>query len=128
MSTTPANMEEKILYLSLQSKWFEMIEKGFKKEEYREIKPFWVKRIGMLEAKTKEIEQIPQEELISMMEKKMEQGYLNSYYTHVQFSFGYTKRTMLFEIDDITIGIGRENWGAPIDKKVFIIHLGNKIN
>ena len=128
MYTTPANMEEKILYLSLQSKWFEMIEKGIKKEEYREIKPFWVKRIGMLEAKTKEIEQIPQEELIFMMEKKMEQGYLNSYYTHVQFSFGYTKRTMLFEINDITIGIGRENWGAPIDKKVFIIHLGNKIN
>ena len=121
-------MEEKILYLSLKEEWYNLIEKGIKKEEYRQIKPFWVKRIGMLEAKTKEIEKIPQDELVSMMEKKMEDGYLNSYYTHVQFSFGYTKRTMLFEINDIGVGIGRGDWGGPVDEKVFIIHLGKRID
>ena len=120
-------MEEKILYLSLKEEWYNLIEKGIKKEEYRQIKPFWVKRIGMLEAKTKEIEKIPQDELVSMMEKKMEGGYLNSHYTHVQFSFGYTKRTMVFEINDIGVGIGKKDWGAPIDEKVFIIHLGKRI-
>ena len=120
-------MGKKTLYLSLKEEWYNLIEKGVKKEEYRQIKPFWVKRIGMLEAKTKEIEQIPQEELVSMMEKKMEDGYLNSYYTHVQFSFGYTNRTMTFEINDLTVGIGRGDWGAPVDEKVFIIHLGKRV-
>ena len=30
-----------VLHLNLTKKWFDMIEAGEKKEEYREIKPFW---------------------------------------------------------------------------------------
>ena len=33
----------KILHLNLKAKWYDMIESGIKKEEYREIKPFWEK-------------------------------------------------------------------------------------
>lgn len=33
------------LYLSLYRKWFEEIVSGRKKEEYREAKPYWVKRL-----------------------------------------------------------------------------------
>ena len=46
-------------------------------------------------------------------------------YTHVRFSYGYTSRTMTFEIKDIRTGIGNPEWGAP-DKEVFIIELGNR--
>lgn len=34
----------KILHLTLKKKWFDMIASGEKKEEYREIKPYWEKR------------------------------------------------------------------------------------
>ena len=41
--------------------------------------------------------------------------------------FGYTKRTMLFELESITIGVGNTNWGAPDNECVFILKLGKCI-
>jgi hypothetical protein len=35
----------KILYLTLYKKWFDLIASGKKKEEYREDKPYWQKRL-----------------------------------------------------------------------------------
>lgn len=35
----------KILDLPLKAKWYEMIESGNKKEEYREIKKYWIGRL-----------------------------------------------------------------------------------
>ena len=64
-------------------------------EEYREIKPYWTKRIGLYDA--------------------------------VKFSYGYTKRTMMFECKTISVGKGRKEWGAP-DSDVYIIKLGKRIN
>ena len=37
--------EMKTLHLPLKAKWYEMIESGVKTEEYREIKPYWMKRL-----------------------------------------------------------------------------------
>ena len=34
-----------ILDLPLKKQWYQMIESGIKKEEYREIKPYWEKRL-----------------------------------------------------------------------------------
>ena len=34
-----------ILELVLKGKWYDMIERGAKLEEYREIKPYWDKRL-----------------------------------------------------------------------------------
>jgi hypothetical protein len=39
----------KILHLTLKKRYFDKIAAGIKKEEYREIKPYWTKR---LEGKT----------------------------------------------------------------------------
>jgi len=33
------------LRLSLKSKWFEMTKSGIKKEDYREINSYWIKRL-----------------------------------------------------------------------------------
>ena len=85
----------KILDLPLKAKWYDMIESGVKPEEYREIKPYWEKRL------------------------------INRGYTHVRFRYGYTKRTMLREIEGITIGYGKPEWGAPKGKQVFIIKFKN---
>ena len=35
----------KTLHLTLKKKWFDMIASGKKKEEYREIKPYWFERL-----------------------------------------------------------------------------------
>lgn len=37
--------EKKILHLTICKKWFDMIVAGTKKEEYREIKAYWAKRL-----------------------------------------------------------------------------------
>lgn len=34
-----------VLHLTLHRKWFDKIAKGIKKHEYREVKPYWTKRI-----------------------------------------------------------------------------------
>lgn len=36
----------KILHMTLKKKWFDMIFFGEKTEEYREIKPYWIKRLS----------------------------------------------------------------------------------
>ena len=88
-----------------------MIESGEKREEYREIKPYWSKRFVGFDAP-----------LFSHR-----YGYQHANvkgYTHVRFRYGYTKRTMLFCLDSITMGFdGKPEWGAPTDKPVFIIKL-----
>ena len=89
--------EAKVLYLSLKAKWYDMIEQGIKKEEYREIKPYWTKR---LEGK---------------------------HYDVVCFSYGYTKRRMMFKIDDIFIGTGHNDWGAQSLTEYYVIRLGEKL-
>jgi ASC-1-like (ASCH) protein len=41
----------KILHLTLMKKWFDLIKSGEKKVEYREIKPYWTKRLFDKEGK-----------------------------------------------------------------------------
>jgi hypothetical protein len=48
------------------------------------------------------------------------------HFDYVKFSHGYTKQTMTFEIESITIGKGNPEWGAPTDE-VFIIKLGKRV-
>lgn len=38
-------MEKKVLPLTVSKQWFDMIAAGKKTEEYREIKPYWIKRL-----------------------------------------------------------------------------------
>jgi len=43
----------KILHLTLKKKWFDQILAGTKKIEYREIKPYWTKRLFDKDGKPK---------------------------------------------------------------------------
>ena len=101
----------KTLHLPLKAQWYEMIESGVKTEEYREIKPYWTERLTYVSA------------------IDFEGEYLHNVVKHfdcVKFSYGYTKRTMTFEIESITIGKGKPKWGAPAEE-VFIIKLGKRV-
>ena len=105
----------KILDLPLKAKWYEMIESGEKPEEYRANKPYWCKRLlGYVRASVLGYTHV---RYLSVNLKG---------YTHVRFRYGYTKRTMMFEIDDIRMGFGNPAWGAPEDEIVFIIKLGKR--
>lgn len=128
--------ENMILDLPLKKEWYNLIESGVKIEEYREIKPHWCNRLlnreplGLNHWKT-----VLSTAFKVVEERKHVEGGLHHLlvwnyglrgYTHVRFRFGYTKRTMLFELNDIIVGKGNKEWGAP-DNEVFILKLGNRI-
>jgi hypothetical protein len=92
---------DNILHLPLKSEWYNLIESGIKTEEYREIKPYWIKRLCITDSDFK-------------------------HYDKVKFSYGYTKKTMTFLIEKISKGKGKKEWGA-MDDEVFIITLGNRV-
>lgn len=104
----------KILDLPLKKEWYNMIERGEKLEEYREINPYWIKRLCRSKGNCDWCGCCEISLCINM--------HISTNYTHVRFRFGYTKRTMLFEIDKIIIGRGNSKWGAP-NRDVFIIKL-----
>lgn len=79
-----------------------MIEAGIKKHEYRERTPYW--------------------------EKRLVQAVLNGLIDSATFHRGYTKTTMTFIIEAVTVDFGLTCWGAPKDVMVNIINLGERIN
>lgn len=89
--------QHNVLRLNLKAKWYEMIESGEKKEEYREIKEYWTKRLS------------------------------NKKYDIVKFVYGYTRRTMMFHIKSIEESTGKEEWGAEKGEIYYVIKLGNMI-
>lgn len=88
-------MEKKVLTLSVKKEWFDKIVSGEKKEEYREIKPYWIKRL------TTNCEVVYDVEAETYCGKVLYRPY-----THVLFINGYgdDKPRVEKEIESITIG------------------------
>ena len=103
------------LHLSLKKEWYNMIESGIKTEEYREIKPFWCKRL--IHDYDESMEEFG---AIIFDDKNFKQ------YDRIKFIYGYTKKYMVFECTGIVVCIGNTEWGAS-DNPVFIIKLGKRI-
>ncbi len=96
----------RVLHLTLKKQWFDMISKGVKKEEYREIKDYWIKRLKDMGLQEPFHAFIP--------------------YDKIVFKNGYAKNapTMVVQFDGIRIGKGNKDWGAD-DEVRFCIKLGN---
>lgn len=92
----------KALHLTLTKKWFDMILSGEKIEEYREIKPYWTKRL------------------------ENEDGTLNRPNV-IRFTNGYGHDKPAFEIECtwLRIGKGQPGWGANPDNRYYVLHLGD---
>ena len=90
----------KYLQLTLKKKWFDLILSGEKKEEYREIKPYWEKRL------------------------------IGKKYDRIIFRNGYGSYAPWFaiELKGITQGNGKSEWGAEEGKRCFVLSLGEIIN
>lgn len=119
----------KTLHLPLKAKWYEMIESLIKPEEYRGITAYWIVRL-FRDGNGRKITKLDANFLESHLEILkwwIESGKLVfKSFDFVKFSYGYTKRTMTFEIESITIGKGNPEWGAPTED-VFIIKLGKRV-
>ena len=119
----------KTLHLPLKAKWYEMIESRIKPEEYRGITAYWIVRL-FRDENGRKISRLTANFLasnIEILKRWIESGKLVfKPFDYVKFSYGYTRRTMTFEIESITIGKGKPEWGAPTED-VFIIRLGKRV-
>lgn len=94
------------LKLVLKKKWYDLIEKGIKREEYREIKDYYTQRLFFTG--------------FSVCVRK---------YDYVTFYLGYQKNrpSMTFRIKLIGIGEGKPEWGAEKGKLYYIIVLDTRV-
>ena len=123
--------DKKTLHLVLKKKWWDMIESGVKTEEYREIKQAWCSRL--LEC-YKSVDWCTEKDSDGRFGciahgwkcSAIHDIYSIKHYKYVCFHKGYTANTMTFEIERISVGKGKPEWGAP-EEEVFIIKLGKRV-
>lgn len=94
-----------MLILPIKKKWYEMILSGEKKEEYREIKPYYRSRL-------------------------INEGFLDQYglpdlwQDWVLFRNGYSKKSPSFKaLCTIDIRTGRSEWGAEPNKEYYVLKI-----
>lgn len=105
-----------ILQLTLKKKWFDMIASGKKKEEYREIKEYWISRLCW-----RKPDMIGE---LSVLKNEFKQ------FDFVAFKNGYSKDApeMIVEVRGIQMKEGNTDWGAEKGVMYFSIHLGEIIS
>lgn len=87
-----------MLVLPIKKKWFDMIKAGIKKEEYREIKPYYETRFNKLFKE--EVEAV------------------------VTFRNGYSSNSPKIDcLVSLKIGKGKPEWGAEPNKNYYILNI-----
>lgn len=100
----------KNLQMSLKKKWFEITKTGIKTEDYREISPYWVKRLCEVYSDNPKLICFKE-----FTQNTMTLGYPKS---------GDTERILKLEHKGIEIRTGNPDWGAEPDKLYFVIKHG----
>lgn len=100
------------LTLTLKKKWFDLIKSGVKTEEYREIKPFWTKRL--------------MQPVIDYADGRISMPDVPREFDTLVFTLGYPKaddmsRRMVFKNPKIEMRTGNSAWGAEKDKVYYVI-------
>lgn len=92
-----------MLTLPIQKQWYDMILSGEKKEEYREIKPYYTSRFSHLWG-------------TSFLDGKTER--------EIVFRNGYNKDSPTFiAVCTIDEGVGNPKWGADYGVRVYRLHI-----
>ena len=117
-------MEKKVLTLSVKKEWFDKILSGEKKDEYREIKPYWVARLfyngacklppDVVRKLTSSIVKYGDTEQFDEDNKDIVISFVP--YTHVLFINGYRKDSPRIEKEIVSITIGKPKKGFCPDK------------
>lgn len=135
----------KTLHLNLKRKWFEMILKGEKTEEYRDISEHFVSLL--FERTEKPLNKFPNMSSrstfnfltgfcgsrITAIMTGIEMGLLKpKEFDTITFSNGYSTERPQFEIElklkGIEIREGKPEWGAEPGKRYFVLKLGKILN
>lgn len=110
-----------MLTLPIKGKWFDMIVSGEKKEEYREIKPYYEVRLQnlfgvvLLERKGS-VEEI----LRGVLPKSIQRDEVQE----IIFRHGYSKEARKIKCKcRLALGEGKEEWGAVPGTKYFILQI-----
>lgn len=103
-------MEKKVLTLSVKKEWFDKIVSGEKKEEYREIKPYWENRL--IKKSWKNF--VGFDEFGRFTDVFGTLKYIP--YTHVLFINGYGANRPRIEKKIVSIAIGKPKKGMCPDK------------
>lgn len=104
-----------MLTLPIKKKWFDMILSGEKKEEHREIKPYWDTRFETwLE--------ILKGEMDFFFRDVLKDNKIPMPVLPILFRNGYSKESPSFIAKcTLSIGTGKEEWGAEKGKEYFIL-------
>lgn len=94
-----------MLVLPIKRKWYDMVLAGIKKEEYREIKPYFTVRfinIGLLDSG----------------------GNPTDKRAWIRYRNGYSSDSPCFDtLVYLTIGTGRKEWGAEDGVEYYRLHI-----
>lgn len=119
----------RILHLTLTKEWYLKIACGDKKEEYREIKPYWLVRFIDWRGMDNLIKKEMCEDLkdpISAARWNFDNNYCNNrQYDLIVFKNGYGDApTMIVKNEAVRIQEGKESWGAVAKQFYFTLKLG----
>ncbi len=128
------------LQLSLKTQWFEMTKAGIKTEDYREINEYWCRRLLFYNR------QLEHDSFVEMCEDLADQNRKHAdigdcmnffdvmfkYFEYNIMTLGYPKSTdferiLKYKHEGITIGYGKEEFGAESNKLYFVIKHGEQI-
>jgi hypothetical protein len=129
--------EIKILTLPIRKQWFDMIKSGVKKEEYRDLKPFYMSRLieqdpnsGSLCARKSDLiynlMRLGQNKNFHAPALLYKKGYRLKDFDFVKFTNGYGNSvpSIICEVKKIVIRSGKSDWGARPNVHYFVIVLG----
>jgi len=126
------------LRLPLKKKWFEMTKEGIKTEDYREINERWVRRLTQCDIDLTDAKN----ELLKGGKEAVKKypgllglplHFLAKKFDTTTLTLGYPsnsdkERIIEFKNLGISIGYGKEEWGAEKDKLYFVIKHGKQLN
>lgn len=105
---------KKYLILPIKKKWFDMISEGIKKEEYREIKPYWTNRIIKALDLNFEKDSPLFKNFIEICPQNITIILKNGYHTNAP---------KIKCKCSVYIGKGRSEWGAQENKKYYVFYI-----
>lgn len=103
------------MVLHIKGKWFNLILSGIKKEEYRAIKPYYVKRI---------FNEYRKAHAISLDSFLLKLHNESIYFGDVEFVNGYSGSSPSFVAHcSLHVGKGNTEWGAEDEVEYFVFNV-----
>jgi len=112
----------KILHLTIEKKWFEMIASGEKKEEYRALSQYWIKRL-LEHSNIKSSDNIHE-----FLNENNNKDFCFKRFDYVHFfNGGYFSEKLpnfMVKLESISIGFPNPQWIYEPSMKCLILKLG----